>query len=102
MEMKVIHPAHEVMAVSAVVDVPELYSRYEVVMSYDPIRQKYTIAAPGLFRAMDTTNPRKVAYKLSEKKLRSGDAAAVEQIVRDVLLPELERLQAAARETEAS
>lgn len=88
-----IHPVHEVVAVSVVVDVPELYSRYEVALSYDPSRQMYTIAVPSLFRAMDTTNPRKVAYKLAEKKLRSGDAEAVEKIVKELLLPQLELLQ---------
>lgn len=71
-----------------VVDVPEQYSRYEVTLSYDPVQKMYTNAVPGLFRFMETKNPRKVAYKLSEKKLRSGDALVVEQIVRELLLPE--------------
>lgn len=62
-----------------------------VILTYDSATHMYTIAAPGLFRAMDTTNPRKVAYKLAEKKIRAGDAEAVEKIVCELLLPKLEQ-----------
>lgn len=89
MQVKISQSAHSVHAVTTTVDVPELATRYEVILTFDPVRKVYGISIPNLYKSMETSNPKKVQYKLKEKKMMAGDAEAVEHIVATILLPKL-------------
>lgn len=90
--LKVTSPVTEIKSVAVSVDSGATGGRYQVSLSYSPVRDVYVISAPNYWVSMETTNPTNIAYKLQEHDVLAGDAAVIEAIVSDILLDELKKI----------
>jgi hypothetical protein len=87
MSLTILNEPHEIISVSATVDVSDTGCRYQVALAHDSVRRIYIISVPNYFVSIETSNPNGCADKLAERGISLSDADAIAEIIKQLLLP---------------